>query len=121
MDKLYAVIKMGGEYENSYTHIVGVCSTLEIADLLKDKVETKEEQCSISEEEWNIMYDALDKWEEEHEPFNSIFEGMCYLFPDKDIREIQKAVDFYYDNISEDTLYVYVEEINFYNNITDID
>ena len=37
--KVYVVSKCGGEYEDRWEHIVGVCSSPELADLLKHKIE----------------------------------------------------------------------------------
>lgn len=48
--KVYVVSKCGGEYEDRWEHIVGVCSSSELADLLKYKIE--EQNASNSDEEW---------------------------------------------------------------------
>lgn len=48
--KVYVVSKCGGEYEDRWEHIIGVCSSSELADLLKHKIE--EQRISNSDEEW---------------------------------------------------------------------
>ena len=49
--KVYVVSKYGGEYEDRWEHIVGVCSSSELADLLKYKIEEQHTSDYDSDEE----------------------------------------------------------------------
>lgn len=118
MKKVYVVIEGGGEYVDKWERVIGVCSTSEIADSLKAKLESSRNKTPITEYQWDIMYHELMKWEEDHEQFNSIVEGMRFLFPEwseEDIISAHEAYDFYGDDYR-----VMIQEINFYDNITDI-
>ena len=50
--KVYVVSKCGGEYEDRWERIVGVCSSSELADLLKHKIEEQHTSDCDSDEEW---------------------------------------------------------------------
>ena len=50
--KVYVVSKCGGEYEDRWERIVGVCSSPELADLLKYKIEEQHTSDYDSDEEW---------------------------------------------------------------------
>ena len=50
--KVYVVSKCGGEYEDRWERIVGVCSSSELADLLKHKIEEQHTSDYDSDEEW---------------------------------------------------------------------
>lgn len=42
MTKVYVVSKCGGDYEDSWEHIVGICSSSELADCLRNKIEEED-------------------------------------------------------------------------------
>lgn len=120
MNKVYAVIEFGGEYEDSWEHIVGVCSSPELADELKAKVIKSHMPKSpvISQERWEEMCDCLYNYEDEHGCFDTTGEGMLYLFPEyteDDIIEAEKTYDIY-----DDYCGVRIQEVELFNDITDI-
>ena len=117
--KVYAVIELGGEYEDSWEHIIGVCSTPELADELKTKVEeSHNKSCKITEEEWCSINEALFHWEEDHQEFETIIDGVKFLFPDKySDKDIQDAINKYdnYDDYCE----VRIQEVPYYTNLSE--
>ena len=118
--KVYAVIEYGGEYEDSWENIIGICSTSEIADELKAKVESAYSKTpTISEEEWDNICIEIDRWEEEHEIFDSTIDAIKFLFPDKySDKDIQEAIDKYdhYDDFSG----ILVKEVPYFTDINQI-
>lgn len=118
--KVYIVIEYGGEYEDSWEHIIGVCSTPELADELKTETENSHNKsCNITEDEWFNINEAVSNWEDDHEVFDDLVSGIKFLFPcrysDKDI---QDAIDKY-DNY-DDYCGVYIKEANYYTNINEL-
>lgn len=108
--KYYAVIEGGGYSENSWENIIGVCSTLELADELKSKVQNKlnTSECSISEEEWNNMWESLC----EEEVYDIAF-SMKEHFPQYSEEDLDRATRLY------DDYYIRIEEIDFYASLSD--
>ena len=119
--KVYAVIEYGGEWEDSWEHILGVCSTPELADKLKNEVEESySKSIKISLEEWEEMYSKLVEYEvETEEYFEDIQSGLIFLFPNYKAEDIEDAIEKYYSQPS-DYLGVRIEEINFFDNLSDI-
>lgn len=117
--KVYVVVEYGGQWEDSWEHIVGVCSTSELADKLKAKVEeAHNKSCKITEEEWCSINEAIFHWEEDHEEFETIVDGVKFLFPDQYTDEdIQDAINKY-DNY-DDYCGVYIKETPYYTNINE--
>ena len=70
--KVYVVSKCGGEYEDRWERIVGVCSSSELADLLKHKIEEKEIDDCDSDEEYEE--DLCEVIIEEFNLFNNLFD-----------------------------------------------
>lgn len=121
LSKVYAVIEYGGEWEDSWEHILGVCSTSELADALKNKIEESHyKQLAISKDEWLNMYEKLVEYEEEtEEDFDCIPEGLAMLFPEYNMKDIEDATERYYSQYY-DYIGVRIEEINFFDNLSDI-
>lgn len=120
ISKAYVVIEYGGMWEDSWERILGVCPTSELADVLKNKVEESySKNINISYDEWNEMYEKLIDYEEDtgHD-FNSVLEGILFLFPDIDEKDIKEANQRY--EYQDDFLGVRIEEINFFDNLSDI-
>lgn len=119
--KVYVVIEYGGEWEDSWEHILGVCSTPELADALKNKIEeSHSKSINISCENWNEMYEKLIEYEEEAgKYFENILDGLLFLFPDYKAEDIEDAVQRYYYQ-EDDYVGVRIEEIDFFDNLSDI-
>lgn len=113
--KAYYVYEFGGEYEDRWEHAIGVCSSLELAKELKAQAEaSRQVECSISEEEYCDMIDALYEYEEEHgEICEEEIEGLLKLFPGHTREELEAAERKY--NSYDDFIGVNIEEIDFYN------
>lgn len=96
--KAYAVIEYGGEWEDKWEHIIGVCSSPELADELKNRTEESHDstRCAIDEDTWNNMCDALYDYEEEHGMvFDSNLEGLLTLFPKYSVEDLELAENVY--------------------------
>lgn len=119
--KVYVVIEYGNKWEDSWEHILGVCSTSELADTLKNKVEElHSKNINISPDDWNEMYDKLAEYEEESgEYFDDILDGLLFLFPNYKVEDIEDAVERYFYQ-EDDYIGVRIEEIKFFNNLSDI-
>lgn len=113
--KVYYVYEFGGEYEDKWEHAIGVCSSLELAQELKAQTEASREiECSIPEEEYCDMLDALYEYEEENgEICEEEIEGLLKLFPKYTREELEAAERKY--NSYDDYIGVNIEEIDFYN------
>lgn len=119
--KVYAVIEYGGEWEDSWEHILGVCSTPELADTLKNKIEESHSRnINISYDEWEEMYERLAEYESNTgEYFEDIRDGLLFLFPDRKVEDIEDAVKRYFYQ-EDGYVGVRIEEINFFDNLSDI-
>lgn len=119
--KVYAVIEYGGEWEDFWEHILGVCSTPELADTLKNKIEESHSRnINISYDEWEEMYDKLSEYEEKTgDEFDNILDGLLFLFPGYEAKDIEEAVEKYFYQ-KDDYVGVRTEEINFFDNLSDI-
>ena len=117
--KVYAVIEYGGEYEDSWQHIIGICCTSELADELKAKIEeSHNKSCKITANERYSINEAIENWEEDHEEFETIVDGIKFLFPDSySDKDIQDAIDKY--NSYGDYLGVQIQEVPYYTNLSD--
>ena len=114
--KVYIVSEYGGEYEDKWEHIIGVCSSISLAEELEAKALAAREgvKSNISEDELNKMLSYLYQYEEEHgEICDSEEEGLQKLFPDKDPKDIENACKQYFSY--DDSTGVYIEEVDFYN------
>lgn len=118
--KVYAVIEYGGEWEDSWEHILGICSTPELADALKNKIEeSRSKDINISYDDWNEMYEKLAEYEEEtNNDFDSILDGLLFLFPEYESKDIEDTIQRYYQE--DDCVGVRIEEIDFFDNLSDI-
>lgn len=112
--KVYAVIECGGDYEEGWEHIVGVCSTPELADELKAKTEDKLDpsKCPISEDEWNDMWESLY----EEDVYDTV-SSMKKHFPQYSEEDLSRAMRLYDDPYSENA-WVRIEEIDFYTSLS---
>lgn len=119
--KVYVVIEYGGEWEDSWEHILGVCSTPELADALKNKIEESHSRnINISCDEWDEMYEELAEYERgTGKYFEDIQDGLLFLFPDRKAEDIEDAVERYFYQ-EDDYVGVRIEEINFFDNLSDI-
>lgn len=120
VSKAYAVIEYGGMWEDSWERILGVCLTSELADAFKNKIEeSHSKNISISYDEWNEMYNKLTEYEDDSEKyFEGILDGLLFLFPDYKEKDIEDAVEKYF--YQYDYVGVRIEEINFFDNLSDI-
>lgn len=114
--KVYIVKEYGGEDETYWEHIIGVCSSSELADYLKNKIEEAHNNSyKITHDRWMDMWDAVDN----KDPWNDApYELMHELFPEYSIREIKEASEIY-DSFNS-YVGVMVDEVNFYTNQSDI-
>lgn len=120
VSKVYVVTEFGGQYEDSWKHIIGVCSTPELADKLKNIVEKfhNSSNCSISEEAWESMWDRLCEVEEQGYEYDDTTSGMMNLFPEYSRKDIEQAMKLYDDY--QDWGGVMIQEIDFYTELSDI-
>lgn len=111
--KVYVVKEYGGEWEDSWEHIVGVCSTPELADSLKAKREELN-KTNIDEDKWNSMWDAIP-----NEIYDSqkVISLMLNNFPEYTEKDIKNAMKLYDE---QGSIGVEIEEIDFYNDLSDI-
>lgn len=113
--KVYSVYEWGGSYEDRWERTIGVCSTLELAEELKSKVEDSHKiECSISEEKFAEMYNRLYEYEEETNTISeNEIETLYKLFPEYSKEELEKAETIFlnYDDFGG----VNIEETDFYN------
>ena len=119
--KVYAVIEFGGfSYEDTWEHIIGVCSTSELADKLKAQIEEEHDpsNCAISEEDWESIFDRLCEAEESGYEYENTVSGVKGLFPEYSEEDIKQAMKLYYDRL--DWGGVVVREIDFYTELLDI-
>lgn len=115
MDKCYIVTEWGGEYEDYWQSVVGVCSTLHLAETLKEKIENQHTP-KIPKEKFDEMFEKF--WETfENEDIDEE-EGMHRLFPEFSEEEIENACDCYLSG----SLWggVVIKEINFYKTENDL-
>ena len=117
MDKCYVVIEWGGEYEDYWQSVVGVCSTLHLAETLKEKIENQHfKTIKISQEKFDEMFKKF--WEVFEDEDIDELEGMHKLYPEYSIEEIEEAFDRYMDY--NDWGGVEINEINFYKTENDL-
>lgn len=118
--KVYVVVEFGGMYEDSWEHIVGVCSTPELADEIKARIEEAHNPSDpvISEEDWESITDRLCEAEEAGYEYEDTVSGIKGLFPDYDEKDIRQAMKLYDDYL--DWGGVIVREIDFYTEMSDI-
>lgn len=112
--KVYYVYIIGGEYEDRYEQGVGVCATIELAEQLKEQIESEiNKEPSISYEVYSEMINSLYDYEEEHDiTFDDDIEGLLMIFPEYTREELEIA-ERKYDYFEEQ--WVYIKELNFYN------
>lgn len=118
--KVYVVVEFGGMYEDAWEHIIGVCSTSELADELKARIEKEHDTSNlvISEEVWEEMNTRLDEAEEEGFEYDNVVSGIKKLFPEyseEDIEQAEKSYEGYLDWFG-----VTIEEIDFYTELSDM-
>lgn len=106
MSKCYVVQEWGGEYEDYWTRIVGVCSTLHLAEILKEKIEIQHTS-KIPKEKFDEMFSKF--WETfENDDIDEV-EGICKLFPEYSKDDVENTLDCIYSNWGGVT----IKEINF--------
>lgn len=120
MTKVYVVVEFGGMYEDSWEHIVGVCSTPELADEIKARIEEKHNSSNsvISVEDWESITDRLCEAEESGYEYEDTVSGIKGLFPEYSNEDIEKAIVLYDDYL--DWTGVMIKEIDFYTKLSDI-
>lgn len=117
MDKCYIVTEWGGEYEDYWQSVVGVCSTLHLAEILKEKIESQHfKTIKISQEKYDEMFEKF--WEVFEDEDIDELEGMHKLYPEYSIEEIEEAYNRYMDY--SDWGGVEIKEINFYKTENDL-
>jgi len=113
MSKVYAVIEYGGEYEDKWEHIVGICSTLEIADALKAAIEAdpEKENTGISIDEISqVIEDYDDAYPDD---FDIDWNKLQKMAPEHTANEWKSAYTQHYD--WDDWYGVDIREIEFYD------
>ena len=116
--KVYVVVEFGGfSYEDAWEHIIGVCSTSELADKLKAQIEEEHDpsNCAISEEDWESIFDRLCEAEESGYEYEDTVSGIKGLFPEYSEEDIKQAMELYYDCL--DWGGVVIREIDFYTEL----
>ena len=118
--KVYVVIEFGGQDEDTWEHIIGVCSTSEIADKLKAQIEEKHTSfnCAISEEDWESITAHLDEAVEAVEELDDEVSEIKKLFPKYSEKDIRQAIELYVDSCL-DWEGVMIKEIDFYTKLSD--
>ena len=118
--KVYVVVEFGGFYEDAWEHIIGVCSTSELADKLKAQIEEEHDpsNCAISEEDWESIFDRLCEAEESGYEYEDTVSGIKGLFPEYSEEDIKQAMELYYDCL--DWGGVVIREIDFYTELPNI-
>lgn len=113
-NKVYVVVEYGGQYEDSWEHIVGVCSTPEVADSLKASIEYAYDPANyeISQDTWYKMMDRLCEAEEDGLEYENEIEVLHELFPEYSKKDIEEA-KMLYEDISDYTG-VRIVETDFY-------
>ena len=114
------MVEFGGFYEDAWEHIIGVCSTSELADKLKAQIEEEHDpsNCVISEEDWESISDRLYEAEESGYEYEDTVSGIKGLFPEYSEEDIKQAMKLYDDYL--DWGGVVVREIDFYTELSDI-
>jgi len=113
MSKVYTVIEYGGEYEDKWEHVVGICSTLEIADALKAAIEAEhEKECTgISIDEiGQVIEDYDDTYPDD---FDIDWNKLQKMAPEHTAKEWKSAYTQHYD--WDDWCGVDTQEIEFYD------
>ena len=115
--KVYVVVEFGGFYEDAWEHIIGVCSTSELADKLKAQIEEEHDSsnCVISEEDWESISDRLYEAEESGYEYEDTVSGIKGLFPEYSEEDIKQAMKLYDDYL--DWGGVVVREIDLYTEL----
>ena len=101
--KVYIVIEYGGEWEDSWEHISGVCSSLELAQKLADKIKQAHSGPeSISKDEYEELCKAVSDYEYNHDVTlgDTMSEAIPKLFSEYSKEDIDKAI-IAYDNYDE--------------------
>ena len=116
--KIYLVTIYGDGYDEFYdgwTKVIGVCESSEIADKLKDKVETFMTP-PISYDEWSKLNDKLDE-QNEISSVDPVY-ALNKLFPEYSIDNLYRAKLCYedYPNYVGCT----IDEINYFENSMDL-
>lgn len=119
--KVYVVSEYGGEYEDRWERIVGVCSSSELADRLKHKIEERfnSDNCILSEEDYESMMDRFLFESNGGYNCDSILDGLSKMFPECPREEIEKAMMLY--DWEEDFCGVTIREVDLFNNPSDIE
>lgn len=113
----FLVTTYGGEYEDKWESHVGVCTTRELAEELKQKIiRSHAKPTKISEDRWSEMYDAV--LESDLEMDDDFIQVMYSLFPEYSKEDIDQAYRVYesYDDFAG----VSIKEIELFETISDI-
>ena len=98
--KVYIVIEYGGEWEDSWEHISGVCSSLELAEKLANKIKQAHSGPeSISKDKYEELCDAVSDYEYRHDITlgGTMSEAIPKLFPEYSKEDIDQAIIAYDD------------------------
>lgn len=119
---LFAVTSYGGEWEDSWEHLIGVCPTLEIAEALKAKVESQyPKTVNIPSDLWNMhFYDAWDSLgDEDGIEEQKLIDYMCKALPEYSKTDVEQAYKLY-ESSYNDFHGVLITEINLFQTISDV-
>lgn len=119
MTKAYIVTEYGGQYEDAWHHVIGVCSTLELAEQIRAQIKEPHDpsNCAISRDDWESMTVRLWDAEDEGYEYDDDISAIKELFPQYSIEDIKKAQQLYDDD--SDWCGVMIQEVNFYNSLSD--
>ena len=120
MSKVYAVIEFGGQYEDAWEFIRGVCKTKKLAEALKLELEKRRTEPNISEEEWFEMAMRIDEIMEDAKVDNYDYvEEAKKLYPSYSEEDL-RAADLYYNGDYWDYCGVRIQEVEYYDNLSNI-
>lgn len=111
-NKVYAVVEYGDSYEDYWEQIIGICSSLELAKVLKLQSEISH-QCEIPYSKWCDMWnEAPDVSSEE------LIKFLVDTYSEYTKKDILQAVKTYecsrqYDGTK-------IVEYNFFNNVVEL-
>lgn len=116
----FLVTTYGGEWEDFWEVPVGVCSTLEVAEELKRKIEESHtKSANIQEDKWIDMYDTTLKTYVKVDGDSDFVDKIHSLFPEYSREDIDQAYETY-ELSTDDFSGVSIQAIELFETISDI-
>lgn len=117
MKQVYVVTEYGGEWEDRWTRVIGVCATKERAEQLQEE-SRKKNSLNNPIPEFEELYDKYCNWweqkrcKEDSNYFDTNYiDGIAKMFPQYSKEELEQADKAYF---SLDYIDTTIETINFY-------